>query len=100
MEPGETPARGQAQVRPPPQQRLHVCLLTSANGPLVHALRVCHTACLGSDDDVLVFGGSSDMRILQDTVSEEGGTFRRSGINKGTLDACLMWDCLVFRWRS
>ncbi|XP_003977277.1 kelch domain-containing protein 1-like [Takifugu rubripes] len=30
--------------------------------------RVCHTACLGSDGDVVVFGGSGDMRILQDTV--------------------------------
>uniref|UniRef100_H3DA96 Kelch domain containing 1 n=1 Tax=Tetraodon nigroviridis TaxID=99883 RepID=H3DA96_TETNG len=29
--------------------------------------RVCHTACLGSDDDVVVFGGSRDMRILLDT---------------------------------
>lgn len=33
-------------------------------------LRVCHTACLGSDGDVVVFGGSGDMRILQDTVSD------------------------------
>lgn len=34
------------------------------------SVRVCHTACLGSDGDVVVFGGSADMRILQDTVSE------------------------------
>lgn len=31
-------------------------------------LRVCHTACLGNDDDVVVFGGSSNMRILMDSV--------------------------------
>lgn len=33
-------------------------------------LRVCHTACLGSDNDVVVFGGSSNMRILVDLVCE------------------------------
>lgn len=31
--------------------------------------RVCHSACLGSDDDVVVFGGSSNMRILVDSVA-------------------------------
>nr|CBN81669.1 Kelch domain-containing protein 1 [Dicentrarchus labrax] len=31
--------------------------------------RVCHTACLGSDNDVVVFGGSSNMRILMDSVA-------------------------------
>ncbi|XP_030256025.1 kelch domain-containing protein 1-like [Sparus aurata] len=31
--------------------------------------RVCHTACLGNDDDVVVFGGSSNMRILMDSVA-------------------------------
>ncbi|XP_070708381.1 kelch domain-containing protein 1-like [Pempheris klunzingeri] len=31
--------------------------------------RVCHTACLGSDNDVVVFGGSSNMCILMDTVA-------------------------------
>ncbi|XP_037547154.1 kelch domain-containing protein 1 [Nematolebias whitei] len=30
--------------------------------------RVCHTACLGSDDDVVVFGGSSSLCIHIDTV--------------------------------
>ncbi|KAM9336264.1 kelch domain-containing protein 1-like [Symphorus nematophorus] len=30
--------------------------------------RVCHTACLGSDSDVVVFGGSNNMRILMDSV--------------------------------
>lgn len=34
----------------------------------VSALRVCHTACLGSDNDVVVFGGSSNMRIVADLV--------------------------------
>ena len=31
---------------------------------------MCHTACLGSDDDVVVFGGSSNMRILMDSVCD------------------------------
>ncbi|XP_073346124.1 kelch domain-containing protein 1-like [Pagrus major] len=31
--------------------------------------RVCHTACLGNDNDVVVFGGSSNMRILMDSVA-------------------------------
>ncbi|KAM4715547.1 kelch domain-containing protein 1-like [Anableps anableps] len=31
--------------------------------------RVCHTACLGSDGDVVVFGGNSNLCILVDTVS-------------------------------
>ncbi|XP_038592082.1 kelch domain-containing protein 1-like isoform X1 [Micropterus salmoides] len=31
--------------------------------------RVCHTACLGSDNDVVVFGGSSNMCILMDSVA-------------------------------
>ncbi|KAE8283954.1 Kelch domain-containing protein 1 [Larimichthys crocea] len=31
--------------------------------------RVCHTACLGSDDDVVVFGGSSDMHFLMDSMT-------------------------------
>uniref|UniRef100_A0A8C3G0I5 Kelch domain-containing protein 1-like n=2 Tax=Cyclopterus lumpus TaxID=8103 RepID=A0A8C3G0I5_CYCLU len=31
--------------------------------------RVCHTACLGRDDDVVVFGGSSNMRFLMDSVT-------------------------------
>ncbi|XP_069016252.1 kelch domain-containing protein 1-like isoform X1 [Embiotoca jacksoni] len=31
--------------------------------------RVCHTACLGSDGDVVVFGGSSNLRILRDSVA-------------------------------
>ncbi|XP_028990468.1 kelch domain-containing protein 1-like [Betta splendens] len=31
--------------------------------------RVCHTASLGSDDDVVVFGGSSNLRILMDSVA-------------------------------
>ncbi|XP_040032597.2 kelch domain-containing protein 1 [Gasterosteus aculeatus] len=30
--------------------------------------RVCHTACLGSDDDVVVFGGISNMCFLMDSV--------------------------------
>ncbi|KAM8837344.1 kelch domain-containing protein 1-like isoform 2-T3 [Spinachia spinachia] len=30
--------------------------------------RVCHTACLGSDNDVVVFGGISNMCFLMDTV--------------------------------
>lgn len=34
----------------------------------VCALRVCHTACLGRDNDVVVFGGSSNMRIVADLV--------------------------------
>ncbi|KAK2884522.1 kelch domain-containing protein 1-like isoform X2 [Channa argus] len=31
--------------------------------------RVCHTASLGSDSDVVVFGGSSDLCILMDSVA-------------------------------
>ncbi|KAG7227721.1 hypothetical protein INR49_029485, partial [Caranx melampygus] len=31
--------------------------------------RVCHTACLGNDDDVVVFGGSSRLCILMDSVA-------------------------------
>ncbi|XP_042363845.1 kelch domain-containing protein 1-like isoform X2 [Plectropomus leopardus] len=31
--------------------------------------RVCHTACLGHDNDVVVFGGSSNMCFLMDTVA-------------------------------
>lgn len=31
--------------------------------------RVCHTACLGRDNDVVVFGGSSNMRILMDSLT-------------------------------
>ncbi|XP_024857884.1 kelch domain-containing protein 1-like isoform X1 [Kryptolebias marmoratus] len=31
--------------------------------------RVCHTACLGKDDDVVVFGGSSNLCIHMDLVS-------------------------------
>ncbi|XP_014915497.1 kelch domain-containing protein 1-like isoform X1 [Poecilia latipinna] len=31
--------------------------------------RVCHTACLGSDGDVVVFGGNSDFCVLVDSVS-------------------------------
>eukprot|EP00064_Thunnus_orientalis_P010872 superscaffoldBa00001514_g10901 len=31
--------------------------------------RVCHTACLGSDNDVVVFGGSSNFCILMDSVA-------------------------------
>ncbi|XP_028264501.1 kelch domain-containing protein 1-like isoform X2 [Parambassis ranga] len=31
--------------------------------------RVCHTACLGSDGDVVVFGGSSRLCILMDSVA-------------------------------
>ncbi|XP_068439728.1 kelch domain-containing protein 1-like isoform X1 [Clinocottus analis] len=31
--------------------------------------RVCHTACLGRDDDVVVFGGSSNMCFLMDSVA-------------------------------
>nr|XP_057934213.1 kelch domain-containing protein 1-like isoform X2 [Doryrhamphus excisus] len=31
--------------------------------------RVCHSACLGSDNDVVVFGGSSNLRILMDSVA-------------------------------
>uniref|UniRef100_A0A3Q2QJP0 Kelch domain-containing protein 1 n=1 Tax=Fundulus heteroclitus TaxID=8078 RepID=A0A3Q2QJP0_FUNHE len=31
--------------------------------------RVCHTACLGSDNDVVVFGGSSNLCILVDSVA-------------------------------
>ncbi|XP_068161894.1 kelch domain-containing protein 1-like [Antennarius striatus] len=31
--------------------------------------RVCHTACLGNDSDVVVFGGSSNMDILLDSVA-------------------------------
>nr|XP_020472206.1 kelch domain-containing protein 1-like [Monopterus albus] len=31
--------------------------------------RVCHTACLGSDNDIVVFGGSSDFCILMDSVA-------------------------------
>ncbi|XP_054455205.1 kelch domain-containing protein 1-like [Anoplopoma fimbria] len=31
--------------------------------------RVCHTACLGSDNDVVVFGGSSLMCFLMDSVT-------------------------------
>lgn len=30
--------------------------------------RVCHTACLGGDGDVVVFGGSSHLCILVDSV--------------------------------
>ncbi|KAL6094560.1 uncharacterized protein ACO6RY_15940 [Pungitius sinensis] len=30
--------------------------------------RVCHTACLGSDDDVVVFGGISNLCFLMDSV--------------------------------
>ncbi|XP_061562741.1 kelch domain-containing protein 1-like isoform X1 [Phycodurus eques] len=30
--------------------------------------RVCHTACLGSDNDVVVFGGSSNLSIAMDSV--------------------------------
>lgn len=31
--------------------------------------RVCHTACLGCDSDVVVFGGSSKLCILMDSVA-------------------------------
>ncbi|XP_054609066.1 kelch domain-containing protein 1-like [Dunckerocampus dactyliophorus] len=31
--------------------------------------RVCHSACLGSESDVVVFGGSSNLRILMDSVA-------------------------------
>ncbi|KAF1373607.1 hypothetical protein PFLUV_G00240660 [Perca fluviatilis] len=31
--------------------------------------RVCHTACLGNDNDVVVFGGSSNMVIVMDSVA-------------------------------
>ncbi|XP_026207443.1 kelch domain-containing protein 1-like [Anabas testudineus] len=31
--------------------------------------RVCHTACLGNDNDVVVFGGSSNLCILMDSVA-------------------------------
>ncbi|XP_041830336.1 kelch domain-containing protein 1-like [Melanotaenia boesemani] len=31
--------------------------------------RVCHTACLGNDGDVVVFGGSSNLCILVDSVA-------------------------------
>ncbi|KAK2820662.1 hypothetical protein Q5P01_023621 [Channa striata] len=31
--------------------------------------RVCHTACLGNDNDVIVFGGSSNLCILMDSVA-------------------------------
>ncbi|XP_061666731.1 kelch domain-containing protein 1-like isoform X1 [Syngnathoides biaculeatus] len=31
--------------------------------------RVCHTACLGSDDDLVVFGGSSNLSIAMDTIT-------------------------------
>ncbi|XP_063749465.1 kelch domain-containing protein 1-like isoform X2 [Eleginops maclovinus] len=31
--------------------------------------RVCHTACLGRDNDVVVFGGSSNMCLLMDSVT-------------------------------
>ncbi|KAM9715714.1 kelch domain-containing protein 1-like [Menidia menidia] len=31
--------------------------------------RVCHTACLGADGDVVVFGGSSNLCILVDSVA-------------------------------
>ncbi|KAF7203989.1 kelch domain-containing protein 1 [Nothobranchius furzeri] len=31
--------------------------------------RVCHTACLGSDGDVVVFGGSSNLCILVDSLA-------------------------------
>lgn len=31
--------------------------------------RVCHTACLGNDNDVVVFGGSSKLCILMDSVA-------------------------------
>ncbi|XP_039644179.1 kelch domain-containing protein 1-like isoform X2 [Perca fluviatilis] len=30
--------------------------------------RVCHTACLGNDNDVVVFGGSSNMVIVMDSI--------------------------------
>ncbi|XP_060884497.1 kelch domain-containing protein 1-like isoform X1 [Labrus mixtus] len=31
--------------------------------------RVCHTACLGRDNDVVLFGGSSNMCILVDSIA-------------------------------
>lgn len=34
-------------------------------------IRVCHTACLGSDNDVVVFGGSSNLCILMDSVRDD-----------------------------
>lgn len=34
-------------------------------------LRVCHTACPGSDGDVVVFGGSSNLCIRVDSVGHE-----------------------------
>lgn len=54
--------------RPPPPWRRRDPL--NAHTRLL--LRVCHTACLGSHDDVVVFGGSSNMRVLLDTVGDGG----------------------------
>ncbi|XP_051928623.1 kelch domain-containing protein 1-like [Hippocampus zosterae] len=31
--------------------------------------RVCHTACLGSDNDVIIFGGSSNLSIAMDSIT-------------------------------
>ncbi|KAM3591668.1 uncharacterized protein V6R79_005615 [Siganus canaliculatus] len=42
---------------------------TKVSHPHEDKPRVCHTACLGNDNDVVVFGGSSNMRFLVDTVA-------------------------------
>ncbi|KAL7372910.1 hypothetical protein ABVT39_023941 [Epinephelus coioides] len=42
---------------------------TQMRNPHKDKPRVCHTACLGNDNDVVVFGGSSNMCILMDTVA-------------------------------
>ncbi|XP_061120771.1 kelch domain-containing protein 1-like [Syngnathus typhle] len=31
--------------------------------------RVCHSACLGSDNDVIIFGGSSNLSITMDSIT-------------------------------
>ncbi|XP_022070442.2 kelch domain-containing protein 1-like [Acanthochromis polyacanthus] len=42
---------------------------TEVTHPHKNKPRVCHSACLGSDGDVVVFGGSSNLCILMDSVA-------------------------------
>ncbi|XP_077406107.1 kelch domain-containing protein 1-like [Vanacampus margaritifer] len=37
--------------------------------PHTNKPRVCHTACLGSDNDVVIFGGSSNLSVTMDSIT-------------------------------